>query len=196
MFLRKRLILAVLATLGVGSVALAQPRDEFNALSARTPWKVVDGVETREFKLTGGINVEQQRVNGKTSTMMMDVSGHGAVRCALQTFITFVIVNDVCRVNDTKWRSVLMSAVGRIGEFAERNAIEPVKKGEIVARAEDSIKQAAVNTSAEEIKQACTEPRGFVEAYSILREMGEAKFVAQVDDLLSVERPAVLNPCY
>lgn len=193
---RRGVIGAVLASLAIGSAASAQPRDEFNKLSANTPWRVVDGVETREFKLKGKVIVQQERVGGEVRTMARDMSGHGAVMCGLQTFITFVIINDVCRVNDTKWRSLLISAIGRTGEFAERNAIEPVTRDEIVARAEQDVEQAAVKASADEIKQVCTEPGGFGEAYSYLREEGEAKFVAQLDDLLSVERLAVLNPCY
>lgn len=196
MLTRIGVIVAILATLGMSSAALAQPRDEFNALSARTPWLVVDGVETRKFELKGGVVVEQQRVKGEISTMMMDVSGHGAVRCVLQTYVLLVAVHDVCHINDEKWRSLLMSTVSRIGEFAERNAIEPVTKSEIVAWAEESAKEASAHNSSSEIEQMCSSPDGFGQAFLKLREMGESKFVAAVDDLLSVERPAVLNPCY
>lgn len=187
---------AVLASLAICGAASAQPRDEFNKLSASTPWRVAEGFEAREFKLRGEVIVQQKRVGGEVHTITSDMSGHGAVMCGLQTFITFVIINDVCHVNDTKWRSVLMSAIGRIGEFAERNAIETVTKDEIVAKAERDVKQAVVEASAEEINQACTEPHGFSEAYSHLRKEGKAKFLAQIDNLLSVERPAVHEPCY
>ncbi len=193
---RLGLIVAVLASMVISSRAWGQPRDEFYELSARTPWRVVNGTETREFRLMGEVIVQQERDGGEVRTLARDVSGHGAVMCGLQTFITFVIVNDACQVNDTRWRSVLMSAIGRIGEFAERNAIEAVTRDEIVAKAERDVKQALADSSAEEIKQACAEPHGFSEAYSHLRKEGEAKFVAQINDLLSVERPAVLEPCY
>ncbi|WP_370673571.1 hypothetical protein [Pleomorphomonas sp. PLEO] len=195
------LIVAALASLGIGSAASAQPSDEFNKLFANTPWQIVDGVETRELKLKGNVIVQQERVGGEIHTMTEDKSGHGAVMCALQTYLLFLAMNEACHINDDETRSSLMSAVSRIGEFAERNSIEPVTQREILDRAEgigaQTLKQAIADNSLTRLEQECTGPQGFGEALSELRKMGARKSLKeQVDDLLSVERPAVDGPCY
>ncbi|WP_026792877.1 hypothetical protein [Pleomorphomonas oryzae] len=197
---RMGVIVAVLASLATGGVASAQPRDEFNELSASTPWQVVDGVETREFTLKGKVIVQQERIGGKVSTMTEDRSGRGAVMCVLETYVMLLAANEVCQINDDETRSSLMSAISRIGEFAERNSIEPITRREIVSRAESAGEQALEAATADshlaQLKQQCTGPQGFGEAFLQLRKMGVSKlFKEQVDDLLSVERPAVMGPC-
>lgn len=197
---RMSVIVAGFASLAIGSVASAQPRDEFNELSASTPWQVVDGVETREFTLKGNVIVRQERLGGKISTMTDDRSGHGAVMCVLQTYVMFLAANEVCQINDDEIRSSLMSAISRIGEFAERNSIEPITQQEIIDAAEGDVAQALAATadhSLAHLKEGCVGPQGFREAFSELRRMGGSEFLTkQVDDLLSVERPAVSGLCY
>ncbi|MCM5559888.1 hypothetical protein [Pleomorphomonas sp. JP5] len=193
--------IAVLAGLGIGSAASAQPSNEFDKLFANTPWQIIDGVETRELKLKGNIIVQQERVGGEIHTITDDRSGHGAVMCVLENYLLLLAMSEVCHINDDEMRSSLMSAVSRIGEFAERNSIEPVTQREILDRAESvgeqTLRQAISDNSLARLKQDCTGPQGFGEAFSELRKMGTRKFITeQVDDLLSVERPAVDGPCY
>ena len=198
--LRMGLIVAALASLGISTAASAQPRDEFNELFASTPWQIVDGVETREFTLKGNVIVQQERIGGKISTRTDDRSGHGAVMCMLQTYIMFLAANEVCQINDDEIRSSLMSAISRIGEFAEWNSIGPITRQEIINAAEGDVAQAlsaATGHPLAHLKEGCVGPQGLREAFSELRRMGGSEFLTkQVDDLLSVERPAVSGLCY
>jgi len=199
--LRMGLIVAAFASVGVGSAASAQPGDEFDKLFAGTPWQIIDGVETREIKLKGNVIVLQERVGGEIHTITEDRSGHGAVMCVLQYYLVLLAMNEICHINDDEIHSSLMSAVSRIGKFAERNSIEPVTQREIVDRAESvgaqTLKQAVADNSLARLEQDCADPQGFGGAFSELRKMGAGKLIEeQVDVLLSVERPAVDGPCY
>lgn len=121
--------------------------------------------------------------------------------CVLQDYVLLLAMSEICRINDDDMRSSLMSAVSRIGEFAERNSIEPVTQREILDQAEgigaQMLKQAIADNSLARLEQECEGPQGFGETFSELRKMGARRlFKEQVDNLLSVERPAVKGLCY
>ena len=129
-----------------------------------------------------------------------DNSGHGAVSCAYGLLLSLKGALSIC---DSHQAGVaeLSSELDRIMGFIVANALPP-HSSEAEAAARSQIAQMKNKVDAElaaitpDKKTAVCRAHGVVElAENYQKQWGDGKLKKYVDDLLSVPRPAVMNPC-
>lgn len=146
-----------------------------------------DGSEVTEVKLPNGVVFHQERRNGRTQTFGNDVSGHGAVLCSWQIYVGVAAALEICpEFRNEPLKADLANAIDRINDFIVANSLSPISKAELEKRATSRRVDAS---------QLCR-PDG--PAAAMLKSFGSVshdKLMGSVDDLLSVPRPPVMNPC-
>lgn len=173
--------------------------------------KNTDGTETREINLPGKIFVQESRKDGRVfQTYAADRSGHGAIRCVKGIYVEVKTWLDVCSdFNNQKSSEILASAIKRINKFIVKNSLHPISMDELNASLAahqnnframliEAHKTAGV-TDGEKLLQ-CREkqnkPLGFHEKMADgIAKMPAKEFDQSIDDLLSVPRLPVMNPC-
>lgn len=172
-----------------------RPRTDVEALFAQTPWKTEkDGTETREIALGGGVVVDQEKHGEKVETVEMDKSGHGAVLCARLIYGSSLEWLELCDPSDDIWRRDLVGALQRIDDFIVANSLTPVTKQELDAEIDNRvnrIRNERPSWTTAQIDKVC----GGASLFKSIKKEGREKFLAYINDLLSVPRPPVLNPC-
>jgi hypothetical protein len=125
----------------------------------------------------------------------VDNSGHGAVLCSWEIFLDVRAALENCASEeDKKLKKVVDNSIGRINDFIVANSLTSVTKNEVERSAREKIarerKQFAV-MSKEGQKKACSS--NFLQHFT--RYVSDGKFEQEINELLSVPRPPVLNPC-
>jgi hypothetical protein len=176
---------------------------DYDALIAQPGTKVTygsvnQGDPTREIRLSNGVAYMQVRHDGKLAYVLeSDFSGHGAVACVYSIYLAVDAVGAVCNPSQNG-ASGLGAQLARIERFIVAN--EPQRgamSGEAVAQARIAAfkAQAAATAPAAEAKAAfCQGPQAKF-LLGIAAQTDAAILKANVDNLLSVPRPAVMNPC-
>ncbi|WEK41328.1 MAG: hypothetical protein P0Y50_06885 [Candidatus Brevundimonas colombiensis] len=120
-------------------------------------------------------------------TVQTDVSGKGAVLCAWTLYDTMAIIGETCHRNrDAALREELRDGVGRIENFIMANSRTPVSRQGL----DDARRQRRA-----ELDRGLCRQRDAVEMYRALREQGPEAVRSNIDDLLSIPREPVMNPC-
>lgn len=157
-----------------------------------------EGVEFRNIRLENGITVHQTRKKGRVSSFPVDNSGHGAVMCVWFIYNSIKATLQTCQ--DEKYQGVikrLEHAVSRINHFIVENSLTPTSLEQLEEQArrygerQSSIKQ--TNKSGE-VQKSCPD-KGMAHFVNEMQNLSETAFNKRIDDLLSVPRPPVSNPC-
>jgi hypothetical protein len=173
----KRLLLIVLLVVSMNcraaEAAKIQPVS-FEDLKNR-PGATVS-TDGKSIELPGGVTISD---GGQTA---IDHSGHGAVLCGWMLYSELKNYADKCKTDiDKTHAEELNKAVDRVDAFIVTNSLTPTTKAEI-------------ETWRGMIPTACEKPelKTMFDGY----KAGPAEKLNQmVDGLLSVPRPAVMNPC-
>jgi hypothetical protein len=145
-----------------------------------------DGGEVREVKLPNGVVFHQERRNGETLTSGEDLSGHGAVLCSWNIYVGLAAALEVCpEFRNKPLKADLANAIDRINDFIVANSLSPVSKAELKKRAA---------YMRDDVSRICRSDDmvGMIKSFELV---SHDKFMSSVADLLSVPRPAVMNPC-
>ncbi|MBL4726746.1 MAG: hypothetical protein JKY83_08765 [Rhizobiaceae bacterium] len=170
-----------------------------------------DGTETRKFDLPGKILVQESRKDGKIKgTFLMDQSGLGAVLCTSSLLVSTKIWMDICDdFNNSKSSKRLNTAMDRIGKFIVENSMSPVSLDELNAQIAVKTNKLRLGILEEQKKSGHTSNSTLLlcrgsheEAIKFVEQMSdgiagqsEKEFDQSIDDLLSVPRLPVMNPC-
>lgn len=120
-------------------------------------------------------------------TVQMDVSGKGTVLCAWTLYDTAAIIGETChRSRDEALQTALRDSVSRIETFIMANSREPVSR--------EGLDDARRQRRAELDRSLCRQ-RDAVDLYHAVRDQGPDKLRSNIDDLLSIPREPVINPC-
>jgi hypothetical protein len=120
-------------------------------------------------------------------TVQMDVSGKGAVLCAWMLYDTVAIIGETCHRNrDEALQTELRNSVSRIETFIMANSREPASR--------EGLDEARRQRRAELDRRLCRQ-RDAVDMYRAVRDQGPEKLRSDIDDLLSIPREPVMNPC-
>jgi hypothetical protein len=130
----------------------------------------------------------------------MDNSGHGAVMCIWGIYTGLRASLDICpsdNPDDEKLKTALDEAINRINAFIVANSVPPITE----ATLEDQVNTQVLKTrtkagsmSKDELTKKCaTSDVG--KMLDKLRSSPREQLKANVDDLLSVPRLPVINPC-
>jgi hypothetical protein len=192
---------ALAMTLCVSAAHAAQWSPFWDAVAARADAKVIDGVNnegepTRTIKLSSGVEYSLERHGDKISVLDGDISGHGPVQCFWEIYVTMRVHIGACSPGeDPKLEADLDGALDRINDFIVENSLVPITKPQLT----DAIlkrKQRALGQSQEDRRRQCdAEDAGGFTGF-VKRTMADRdKWIASVNDLLSVKRPPAMNPC-
>ncbi len=138
------------------------------------------GNEVKTAKFKGGVEIDSAGIS-------MDTSGHGAVICSWGMLIAYEAKLKTC-APDRAAASIknIQKAIGKTNEFIVKNSILPISKEEI-----DVATKAKEEMYASKGKALCTK-----EEIEILdKSFSKDDFNIQIDKMLSVPRPPVINPC-
>lgn len=160
---------------------------------------MIDDAGTRRIHLPSGVEFWLHKSGDNLTVTGNDNSGHGAVMCSWGLYISFRSYLNVCPGEDSaNLANDLNNAIDRMNDFIVENSIQPTTKAAVEADVErrfqtdlDKMK----NLSPDQIGKVCG-PRGW--GYAIterLKAMSHEERVSEIDKLLSVKRPAVMNPC-
>ncbi|MFK5980592.1 MAG: hypothetical protein QM488_17095 [Rhizobiaceae bacterium] len=213
-----QILLVLFLTTTVPTWGLSQERwgTPFDDVIEKKQLKIIiekneNGLETREFVLPGNILVRENRKNEKIiGSFLLDQSGFGSILCTQSILLSTKIWLDVCDdFNNSKSSERLNIAIGRIFKFIVENSILPVSINELNIQLD--IKAVKLRTYILETQQnsgdtkniALLQCRGahdeaieFVEQISNrIAEQSEKEFEQSIDELLSVPRLPVMNPC-
>jgi hypothetical protein len=143
-----------------------------------------DGSEDTVVKFPNGVVFRSVGRNGETRIFGADHSGHGAVLCSWEIYVTLAAALEICpRYRNESLRASLASAVDRINDFIVANSLFPVAKTELEKRA----------ASKREVRLCRS--RGVAGMLKSVGSVSHDKLMSGVADLLSVPRPPVMNPC-
>jgi len=145
--------------------------------------KSADGTERKILNFPGGVSMSQI---GNNVSIGVDHSGHGAVMCAWGVYVDVRSKLEKCSSSpgDEEFKEKLDNAIDKINNFIVANSLSKITKSEL----EDQIKK---NT--EHLPYGCM---GYPDSITNkLRSMPVEKFKSSLDDLLSVPRPPVMEPC-
>jgi hypothetical protein len=177
---------------------------DFDAIIAEPGTKVFFGTmnggdPTREIRLANGVTVTQIRHAGKLSAFTTDNSGHGAVMCNYAILLALQGALSLCDLKSPE-AAEIAEQIPRIEAFIIANVLPRTATNEAAARTEigklKARNDAAASSLAPEKKAAyCKSSNAALITSRYRAQWGEGKLNKMVDDLLSVPRPAVTNPC-
>jgi hypothetical protein len=178
---------------------------DFDALLAQPGTKVTygsvnQGDPTREIRLSSGIAYTQVRHDGKVAYVMeSDFSGHGAVACVYSIYLAVDAVSRACG-SSQNGASDLGAQLARIEAFIvankpSRGALPGVSAAQAKIASWKAQAAATAGSPASEAKAAfCQSPQAKF-LLGLTAQMDAPKLKANIDNLLAVPRPAVMNPC-
>jgi len=164
----------------------------FDDLKKRQGVKVSADGNTLNFP--GGVTITHQ---GRF-TVGDDNSGHGAVLCAWEMYLSVKKMTELCHFDgDKAFNGRLNRAINRIDDFIVANSLSSVTKAEVEQQSIYLIEQnlpspKGADQEAAVRKQCAAEFKSLINDY---RSMTPERFNGHIDDLLSVPRPAVMAPC-
>lgn len=163
-----------------------------------------DGTEIRTLMLPGKVLLEQRRKNGEISTLTLDQSGLGAVLCSKEIYLAAKMAVDTCRdLENARVSGLLDTAINRINEFIAINSVEQISLNSLVeadlAKLSRFRKQLGASPDDGQVASCKTlNPERAYFAMQIaksIEKMSDEEFSHDVDELLSVPRLPVMNPC-
>jgi hypothetical protein len=175
----------------------------WDAVAARPDAKVIDGVNdkgepTRRIELSSGVLFDLERHGDQITSVGGDMSGHGAVRCSWGIYVAIRAHVDACSPGeDPNLEADLDEALDRINDFIVENSLVPTTKSQLVdaiAQHKQQAKLALLGKSQEDQRKQC-EADGIGPFIKSMNSTPRDKWKSSVDDLLSVKRPPVMNPC-
>lgn len=157
-----------------------------------------NGKDKRVLEFLGGVSMYEGANGGSIGN---DNSGHGAVMCAWTIYVEMSNIMTVCpAADDRQFKENLDAAIDRINDFIVKNSLSPVTKTDL----ENQIKKmfsdrqdGRLKMSKDELHKEClsSDLIKMVSAMKTISLTAPEKFNKSVDDLLSVPRPPVMNPC-
>jgi hypothetical protein len=172
---------------------------------ASTPWaklkipqgtklvvtKGTDGKVVRTLKFSGGVTISDNGISE-------DHSGKGAVECAWGIYVEIGNALEICSSEDNKeLKKNLNGAIDRINDFIVVNSLVQQSKTSLEDAEKiqlSELRKFTSKKSKEELHQWCTSG-DISNLIKAMKSMPSEKFKSGVDDLLSIPRPPVINPC-
>ena len=194
---------ALLTTLFIAGVQASQWSPFWDAIAERPDAKVTDGVnhsgeETRRIELSSGVEFLLTRRGDKITSAGIDKSGHGAVRCAWEIYVTVRAHIEACSPGeDPNFEANLDYAIDQINDFIAENSLVPITKPQLMDAIEQrklQAKRAMFGQSPEDQRKRC-EAGGASSIAKLMKSTPHEAWVSGLTKLLSVKRPPVMNPC-
>ena len=156
------------------------------------------GHELRQVRLPGGVVFSEVWVGKDYYITGSDESGHGAVMCIWTIHATRLAMLEVCPSSDlSPWKAELASALDKIDDFIVSNNLTPISEESLRERREelvDGLRGEVARMTPPDVERACRS--GSVEEMlGPLRSMSVENFRADLEQVLAVPRPPVMNPC-
>ncbi len=182
----------------------SQWKDEWDFLTHQPDAKITisrnaNGDEIRDIVWPEKVSIHETRHGDKVESTAQDISGHGAVMCVWGIYTALRSVLDVCptKTEDGELKEALDDAINRMNDFIVANSNTGVTKKAL----QDRINKQTVDTkeklrslSNDEHMKKCA--RGdTAQMLDSLRHSEPNNIKKSIDDLLSVPRPPVINPC-
>jgi hypothetical protein len=194
---------ALVMTLFITGAQGAQWSPFWDAVAERPDAKVIDGVnskgeQTRRIELSSGVSFYLERHGDKITSWDGDTSGHGAVRCAWEIYVAVRVHIDACSPDeDPNLEADLDDALDRVNDFIAENSLVPITKQQLVDAIEQRKQQAIgmLRRSQGDQREQC-EADGAAPLVKAMKSTPRDKWVSTLNDLLSVKRPPVMNPCF
>ncbi|CCE09606.1 conserved hypothetical protein [Bradyrhizobium sp. STM 3843] len=175
----------------------------WDELAARSDAKVIDGVSdkgepTRRIELSSGVSFDLERHADQITSMGSDHTGLGAVQCSWEIYVAVRAYVEACVPGEDRTFEVdLDDAIKRMNDFIVENSLVPVTKSQLQDAVEQRKRQVgdAVRgqSNGDHTKQCEADA---VRPISLaLRSMSHDARVSNLNRLLSVKRPPVMNPC-
>jgi len=178
------------------------PYDKFFEMDNLEPKysRLKNGEEKRSVEIPRKTRIHQTRRDGKTSTMAIDSSGHGAILCTREIYIAVKIALDNCRdLNYSTASMELDLALQKIDKFILENSIEQVSQLDLEAdykRKNAGFRSQISDSSSGMCKIQLGEGLAFMERIADqIEKMPQGDFKKQLAQILSVPRLPVMNPC-
>jgi len=196
-------VAALLTMLFVAGVGASQWSPFWDALAQRPDAKVTDGVnlqgeETRRIELSPGVVFSLTRHGDKITSFESDISGHGAVRCAWEIYVTVRAHVEACSPGeDPDLEAELDYVIDQINDFIAENSLVPITKPQLMEAVEQhklEAKKAMIGLSHEDQRKKC-EADGVSPIAKTAKSTPHDAWVSSLTKLLSVKRPPVWNPC-
>jgi hypothetical protein len=165
--------------------------------------KVVDskdrnGDEIRNVELLSGVSFRLHRHGDKVTSVGNDHTGKGAVQCMWGIYISIRSYLKVCSgATDDALVTGLDTAIERINEFIIENSLIPVTRADLegaILLQEQRGARELIGVPKEEIQRKCMAAQSSP-AHSKLRSYIKDDLDGKINNLLSVKRPPVMNPC-
>ena len=201
------LLLALFAALhpltATGAENWGTPYDKFFAEGADRvkTFKGQDGADIREVITQGGVQIRQERKEGKVSTATADVL-HGPVLCFWEIAVTVRAALDVCEeTNRPDLAKRLDTTLGKLNQFIIANALEKATNAQMDAAMAARFQSFRKSQSAPPTGRVACSKAGqgtlkFVNAYlDDMAKKSDDAYQAGIDKLLSVPRLPAMNPC-
>jgi hypothetical protein len=181
----------------------AQWSSFWDTVAQRPDAKVTDGVNdkgepTRTIELSSGVRFDLERHGDRITYVDGDISGHGAVRCSWEIYVAIRAHIDACSPGeDPDLEAGLDETLDRINDFIVENSLVPTTKSQLaeaIAQHKQQAKLALLGKSQEDQRKQC-EADGIAPFIKSMNSTPRDKLKSGVNDLLSVKRPPVMNPC-
>jgi hypothetical protein len=196
---RQAIVAALLMMAFVTGAHGAQWSPFWDAVAERADAKVTNSVDqkgepTRRIDLSSGVSFILKRQGDEITSLELDTSGHGAVRCAWAIYVAVRAHIAACSPGeDPKLEADLDHALDQINDFIVENSLVPITKSEL----KDALEQRTREAKSLLLGQSPTDQRKGCEAEGIsslarsLKSTPRDVWVSSVTELLSVKRPPV-----
>ncbi|MDD3019946.1 MAG: hypothetical protein PHX61_03065 [Alphaproteobacteria bacterium] len=148
-----------------------------------------NGVKTAHF--SGGVTISDDGLG-------MDNSGKGAVRCSWEIYVAMKNMSELCFPDDeSEFKKNLDYAVDKTNDFIIVNSLSPITKSEIeesIKRKFLELKEQISKISKEKFDKECSSG-SIAQMKKHMMSKSPEEFRKAVDDVLSIPRPPVMNPC-
>jgi hypothetical protein len=186
------------------SIAQTQPAPaslDFDKLAAQPGTKITHlkrGDEDVTELQRGGVYVQVTRRGDKIQTFGDDESGHGAVLCAWQVYIALRAELDTCFPGKyPELRDDISTSIGAMNKFIAKNSLVPTSQKEVEASAlaqDMKLRLPITKMPLDQLAEVCQS--GSLGKMVIQAAKGtHTQRQKSIDELLSIPRPPVLNPC-
>ncbi|MCP5081861.1 MAG: hypothetical protein GY948_09210 [Alphaproteobacteria bacterium] len=163
--------------------------------------KAKDGTEIREFLTQGGVQIRQERKDGKVRTSTFDMQ-HGAVLCFWEIAVTVRAALDVCEeMNRPEMAARLDTTIKKLNRFILNNALQKGTRVQMQSAVDARMRRFRHSQSAPETGRVSCAKNGqkalaFFNSYlTDVANKSEHEYQAGIDRLLSVPRLPSMNPC-
>jgi hypothetical protein len=163
--------------------------DFWTAIAARKDVEITTKNGLRTANFSGDVVIYEQKNGEVWST---DNSELGAVMCAYMIYSeTNILLNTCFKNTHSNFKVAYGAAVARIKDFIVLNSITPITKTELDATSNRMFEEGHKGASLDQICASDFLPQG--EKDMSTERMKE--FEQEIDKLLSVPRPPVMEPC-